>query len=770
VASLAKRILPDPGLSPVRGWWSRCGGVTAPSRKRGLVPTRPAQLLCVALLVGCGPASGPGTSPGSPDAGSPPPAGQPDGATDATPSFDAGDFAAAVRSPPAPPADQAVPREKVACAARAPGFELLGPSAGFTGPVPCLANFCIENAPAAGPVRSVAGTSAQSLWAVGEGVLLHFDGQRWDTACAPLAGFDLWSSFAAAPGDAWLAGDRVLGHFDGTTWGDTPSPLEQQVPALWGSAQEAFALDFAGSIARWDGARWTVVYRDALAGSSSESLWGDARGGAWAVNGAGLLAWSAGSWGPAPRQTLGDLPFHVNDVWAPPGGPAWFAGFTLRNHESSIHDAALATLAAGGFVANPLPAPYREARWVRGSGPTEVWVGAIAGDQFSTTGDVLRWDGAAWSQVAWPSSTPWPPPLVLGPSRAFLADTAWDTATSRQISRVWRLGPSGWTPAVALDAPQLSAISGSTSTDVWALGDGFEVWRYDGAAWRRARAADGGLALSLSVASPGAAWVAGAGAAGGGRVLRWNGTSFDETTFEHPASQVYARGGEAWVAVDADGPSGASARIEHWDGSRWTELDTGAPIAASGVWASGPADVWLAGSFSPGPFARSIGVVLHYDGEAWARRDLPDHAVHALWGSGPADVWIAASTESCTKCPPIAPHAVVLHWDGHGFTDTLDAPLYTLSGTGPGDVWGASFEWPSGRSAPQSSVYHNDGSSWTRVAVLPVPFQPGPLWAAPGGDVWGVRSGRVVRRRAPSTAAPAGEPGCRSARVLIGSR
>ncbi|HEX7490039.1 MAG TPA: hypothetical protein VF341_14115, partial [Anaeromyxobacteraceae bacterium] len=174
-----------------------------------------------------------------------------------------------------------------------------------------------------------------------------------------------------------------------------------------------------------------------------------------------------------------------------------------------------------------------------------------------------------------------------------------------------------------------------------------------------------------------------------------------------------------------------------------------AAMRASGVWAAGPGDVWAVGSYVPGQFARSVGVVLHFDGARWDRRDLPDHPVAALWGSGPGDVWLAASTEDCAKCPPITPDAIVLHWDGHAFANTAGVPLYTLSGTGPGDVWGATLEWPAGRSGPQSSVYRYDGTAWSRVAELGAPFMPGPLWAAPGGDVWGVRSGRVLRRRGP---------------------
>ncbi|HEX7621969.1 MAG TPA: hypothetical protein VF400_00250, partial [Anaeromyxobacteraceae bacterium] len=565
--------------------------------------------------------------------------------------------------------------------------------------MPCFDGFCIENAPAAGPVHSVTGASPGSLWAAGEGVLLRYQGGRWDTACARLAGLDLWSSHAASDGDVWVAGDRVLGHFDGASWLDTPSPLGEQVPNLWSRAGEAFALDFSGRIARWDGVRWTTVYDAPFASQTFEGLWGDGLGNAWAVNGAGLLAWNGAAWSAPVR------PFNVNDVWAPPGGPAWFAGFTFRDPDWWTHDAAVASRQAdGSYLARPLPAPYWEAKWVRGSGPDDVWVGAIAGDAYSSTGDVLRWDGTAWSKVPWPGSSPWPPPLVLGPAQAFLASQDWDSALSRSVDRIWSYGASGWAPMLSFDPPYLAVVSGSGAADVWAAGSDFAAWHYDGAAWRRARAASDGSVAGLSAGAPGSAWLVGADAKGGGRVLRWGGSAFSETAFSRRASAVFARGAEAWVTVDGDDAAGVSARVEHWDGASWTELDTGAAMRASGVWAAGPGDVWAVGSYVPGQFARSVGVVLHFDGARWDRRDLPDHPVAALWGSGPGDVWLAASTEDCAKCLPITPDAVVLHWDGHAFANTAGVPLYTLSGTGPGDVWGATLEWPAGRSGPQSSV------------------------------------------------------------------
>ncbi len=583
---------------------------------------------------------------------------------------------------------------------------------------------------------------------------MRYQGGRWDTACSPLAGLDLWSSHAASETDVWAAGDRVLGHFDGTGWRDTPSPLAEQVPNFWARAGEAFALDFSGTIARWDGARWSTSYADPYARLTFEGLWGDGVGNAWAVNGAGLLRWDGSTWSLAPRPMIVSSPLHVNDVWTPAGGLPWFAGYTMRDPDWWTHDAVVATLESGAYVPHPLPAPYWEAKWVRGSGPANVWAGVIAGDQFSSSGDVLRFDGTAWTKVPWPSSSPWPPPLVLGPSQAFFADESWDANVSRTVNRIWSYGASGFTPMLTLDPPRFSFVSGSSVSgsgprDVWAAGTDGGAWRYDGVAWAQVRAPGDGTATGLSVGAPGSVWLVGVDAAGGGRALRWNGTAFVATAFPRPVSAVFARGAQAWVGVDGDGAAGVSARVEQWDGAGWKELDTGDAMTVAGVWAAGEADVWAVGSYRPGLYARSVGVVLHFDGVRWDRRELPDHAAKALWASGPNDVWIAAGTESCTKCPPITPDAIVLHWDGRRFTNTLGVPLYTVAGTGPTDVWGAAWEWPAGRSAPQTSVYRFDGTSWARVAELPVPFQPGPLWAAPDGEVWGVWSGRVVRRRGP---------------------
>src|SRR5262249_43404735 len=88
------------------------------------------------------------------------------------------------------------------------------------------------------------------------------------------------------------------------------------------------------------------------------------------------------------------------------------------------------------------------------------------------------------------------------------------------------------------------------------------------------------------------------------------------------------------------------------------------------------------------------GVLLHFDGTAWASVAGATSDVDAVWGSGPNDVWFAGSS-------------TVLHWDGSAFTSTpFGGTMLSVSGTGPRDVW---------VTGENTNLHHFTGSGWTTV-------------------------------------------------------
>lgn len=63
---------------------------------------------------------------------------------------------------------------------------------------------------------------------------------------------------------------------------------------------------------------------------------------------------------------------------------------------------------------------------------------------------------------------------------------------------------------------------------------------------------------------------------------------------------------------------------------------SGTSVALSGVWGSGPHDVWAAGGDG----------IIHWNGSPWSRLTTGTSVgLSGVWGSGPDDVWIVGGVE-----------------------------------------------------------------------------------------------------------------------------
>lgn len=181
------------------------------------------------------------------------------------------------------------------------------------------------------------------------------------------------------------------------------------------------------------------------------------------------------------------------------------------------------------------------------------------------------------------------------------------------------------------------------------------------------------------------------------------------------------------TGVWASGPRdvwavGASGALVHWDGAVWSSVDAGAPGALNAVWGSGPRDVWAVGYEG----------ALHWDGTTWSRSTRgeawdPSYgttvtgALLSVWGTGPGDVWA------------VGEHGIALHWDGGAWASVpsgTQASLGHVHGSGPNDVWATESLGTSG------GVLHWDGTRWSSALATGVPLYA--VWASGPRDAWAV--------------------------------
>jgi hypothetical protein len=266
--------------------------------------------------------------------------------------------------------------------------------------------------------------------------------------------------------------------------------------------------------------------------------------------------------------------------------------------------------------------------------------------------------------------------------------------------RAGRTSSTVWSVVTSPNAPpgsdgvyddQLYAVAGTSSADVWAVGDDccyphgsqeyfhalFEHW--NGRAWKivpypRDEPADSYLNAVAAISPT-----------------------------------------DAWAVGDSVFPKATLA--EHWNGKKWSVVAT--PYIANGgvleaIHAISHDDVWAAGE---GNYAA---VLEHWDGTAWSF--VPGLTMggltflNAITASGPND--ISAIGES------FDPSALVFaeHWNGSKwssvapYTSFFASAFNGIAQISHGDAWGVGYEEPSQQQqVPQTMIARWNGSSWSIV-------------------------------------------------------
>ena len=138
-----------------------------------------------------------------------------------------------------------------------------------------------ETAFGSGVLLSVWGASASNVFAVGDGGrILRYTGNAWNAMTSPTTR-TLARISGTSASDIWAIGDSVLLHFDGTQWSNVPMTgdlvaARSHVPtpgerinfrptslALWARApREVYLSNSFGSIYRYDGTGWIELTSD----------------------------------------------------------------------------------------------------------------------------------------------------------------------------------------------------------------------------------------------------------------------------------------------------------------------------------------------------------------------------------------------------------------------------------------------------------------------------------------------------------------------------
>ncbi|MBL9007328.1 MAG: protein kinase [Myxococcales bacterium] len=277
---------------------------------------------------------------------------------------------------------------------------------------------------------------------------------------------------------------------------------------------------------------------------------------------------------------------------------------------------------------------------------------------------------------------------------------------------VWAEMPSGTTQ-------NLQDVWGPGVNNLWAVGKGGTLLRFQGVQWK-----DAGANINkdyylnaLWGSGPDDVWAVGKS----GIILRWNGAAWTEVPSgsSQPLKDIWGTGkNDVWTV-------GESGVILHWNGNDWSPVQSGTETELRGIWGSSPKDIWAVGGSDA-----SEGFILHYDGTKWQPHYRAETRLNYLWGSAADDVWAVGGRPG--------PEGTVVHWDGKEWKPVgiPRAPwLNSIWGSGPRDIWVA---------GDSGTILHYNGTAWAEaVSATQATFKS--VYGTGPNDVWSVAFNGVIR-------------------------
>ncbi|HEY3497614.1 MAG TPA: hypothetical protein VGK73_23110, partial [Polyangiaceae bacterium] len=345
----------------------------------------------------------------------------------------------------------------------------------------------VEGAPSGG--LKLFGTGSDDLYNVYNDVMQHFDGESWEQyALLEEPGTYQYTGAATVRGEAFTGGNR------GRIGRVTPDGITPELPELAPEELE----DFTGV---WsDGTRVYAV-------------------------GPGLFELDASGETDAWRELPGaGENFYPQAIWGSSATDIWLAGTGSRVYH---FDGEVVEEVDYGLEVSSMFAD------VHGSGPDDVWF-------VGTNGEALHFDGEQWQNE--------PTASVSDLDDVWVAPdgNAWTVGRNGVVMRY--RPESGWEDVleVTLSSLQWTAVTGTSSSDVWLGAWTNYAYHFDGTEWEAMDGADfpSGSIHKLVALAPDDVW----GAGEFGSIVHYDGQSW-----ERVPAKLDAHWNSLWMGEDGEG-------------------------------------------------------------------------------------------------------------------------------------------------------------------------------------------------------------------------
>lgn len=317
-------------------------------------------------------------------------------------------------------------------------------------------------------------------------------------------------------------------------------------------------------------------------------------------------------------------------------------------------------------------------------------------------------------------------------------------AGATSVDRGWAgLQGSNWAQVQSGTYQSLHGVWGLSSSEVWAVGEGGLVLRFNGTLWTPQISTTNEALYAVGGTSGSDVYAVGSR----GTILHYDGSSWRSVSpYGGPKDNLLAVWGAAPNDVFAVGENGT---ILHFDGSDWKLQPTNIPNPLFTVWGRSPEEVYAVGAG---------GALLRYEGSTWRQMRFDgggQYALRAVWSSSAGGLYVLG-TETTTMAIPQqdytsystnATSRVFRFAGGSWRTEPGEAklisPLIVACVVSGDDVYAVAPS--SGPTTQHNAVLaHFDGAGWrvTRTRLPSLSLHA--LWASPEGVLFAVGAAGVV--------------------------
>lgn len=249
--------------------------------------------------------------------------------------------------------------------------------------------------------------------------------------------------------------------------------------------------------------------------------------------------------------------------------------------------------------------------------------------------------------------------VVVGPPRAE-GWALWGPSVLTQVSLLgawmaddgngWMVGQDGtvlrthdggahWEQEAIDTDESLVSVWGSGSNDVYAVGTGGAVWRYDGTEWVSQETPTSETLLTVWGLGPGQVFAAGV------NVILSLGSDGWEIMPAPAPFELWGIWGTSVTNLHAVGQNGVILR---WDGVSWRKVPSPFPELLLGIWGTSESNIWAVGI---------QGALLRWNGNSWTKETSPTTgSLFAIWGRSATEIWAAGN------------NGLLLRWNGSAWT------------------------------------------------------------------------------------------------------